>query len=62
MGANIVSDKRRAQARKHAERRYVCSCGRVCSGNGGWSSHKRACAVYQEARANARKRSTEDAA
>lgn len=48
---NIVSDKRRASARKHASRAHECPCGKVCHGNGGWSSHKRACAVYQAIRA-----------
>lgn len=42
-GPNIVNYKRKAAASKHASRRYVCKCGKVCHGNGGWSSHKRAC-------------------
>lgn len=40
---NIVSDKRRAAARKHALKTWTCSCGKQGRGNGGWSSHKRAC-------------------
>lgn len=51
MGANIVSEAKRNRARKHAARSYTCVCGRICHGNGGWSSHKRACAAYQDARA-----------
>ena len=45
-GNGIVSDKRRAQARKHADRSVTCLCGKVCHGNGGWSSHKKACSVW----------------
>ena len=56
--ANVVSDKRKAQARKHARREYTCSCGRVCLGNGGWSSHKRACPVLAEKRAAAAAKTT----
>lgn len=50
MPANIVTDAKRARARKHASRRHTCTCGRVCLGNGGWSSHKRSCLTYKEAR------------
>lgn len=42
-GMNIVSDSRRASARKHATRTFTCSCGKVARGNGGWSSHRKAC-------------------
>jgi len=45
-GNGIVSAKRREQARKHASRSFVCLCGKVCHGNGGSSSHKRACALW----------------
>ena len=40
-----------ASVRKHATRAHTCPCGKRCLGNGGWSSHKRACPVYQAARA-----------
>jgi hypothetical protein len=41
----IISDKRKASARKHAKRVHVCGrCGKECRGNGGWSSHRKACA------------------
>ncbi len=43
MAMNIVSDRRRAAARKHASRVYQCSCGKSVRGNGGWSSHRKAC-------------------
>lgn len=51
---NVVSEARRNQARKHATRVHRCTCGKVCRGNGGWSSHKRACKVYAEALASLR--------
>lgn len=38
----------RAKARAHAKHSHTCPCGRVVFGNGGWSSHKRACPVYQQ--------------
>jgi hypothetical protein len=44
-GPNIVSAKRRAAAQKHAARVYTCICGKVCHGNGGISSHKKACPI-----------------
>jgi hypothetical protein len=40
---NIVSEKRRAAARKHAQKVWLCVCGLQGKGNGGWSSHKKAC-------------------
>lgn len=43
MSAHIISAKRRTAASKHANRSRTCSCGRVCLGNGGWSSHRKAC-------------------
>lgn len=39
----VVSAKRRQQARKHAKRARTCACGKIVYGNGGWSSHRRAC-------------------
>lgn len=48
MGMNIVSDSRRAAARKHARRIYTCSCGKSVRGNGGWSSHRKACRKKKE--------------
>jgi hypothetical protein len=51
MSANIISDKRRTAARKHASRLRHCVCGKVCKGNGGWTSHTKACPAYAEAKA-----------
>ena len=50
MSANVVSARRRAQAAKHAQRAYTCVGGKVCRGNGGWTSHKRACPHWAERR------------
>jgi len=48
---HVISDKRKASARKHASRSRTCVCGKICRGNGGWSSHKRACEQWQAAKA-----------
>lgn len=50
MGAYTANGKRKSSM-THARRTHTCVCGRECRGNGGWSSHKKACAQYQEARA-----------
>lgn len=47
------TEKRRERARKHARRSWTCPCGRVCRGNGGASSHQRACPVYDKPRRDA---------
>jgi len=44
-----TSDGKRRSSMKHADRVHTCVCGKECRGNGGWSSHKRACALWQEA-------------
>ena len=36
---------RLAARRKHAKYARTCKCGRVVRGNGGWSSHQKACKV-----------------
>lgn len=46
MAKGVVSERRKAQARKHAARRWTCYCGKVCRGNGGKSSHKAHCQIY----------------
>lgn len=44
-----VSEARKAQARKHASRVWTCSaCGKPCRGNGGKTSHQRACQPFNE--------------
>lgn len=50
MGAYTANCKRKSSM-THARRTHTCVCGRECRGNGGWSSHKKACAQYREARA-----------
>lgn len=50
MGAYTANGKRKSSM-THARRTHVCVCGKECRGNGGWSSHKKACAQYQAARA-----------
>ncbi len=50
-GANISEAGRAGKAgySHHAIFSHTCVCGRVCKGNGGWNSHKRACKAWQEA-------------
>jgi hypothetical protein len=48
--AYTVSDQRRRSSQRHAERGWTCYCGRTVFGNGGISSHKRACPAYREKR------------
>ena len=45
--AYTINGKRRSSM-THARRTYTCVCGKECSGNGGWSSHKRACVTLAE--------------
>lgn len=49
-GANLVTDSRKRASRLHAVRSHECLCGKICHGNGGWSSHKKACPIFQAAR------------
>lgn len=42
---------KRKSSMTHARRTYTCVCGKQCRGNGGWSSHKRACQQWKDARA-----------
>lgn len=46
MTRGVVSLARRRAAQRHAERAWTCACGRTVHGNGGRSSHQRACLVY----------------
>lgn len=50
MSQYTASGKRKSSM-THARRTYTCVCGKECRGNGGWSSHKRACKQWQESRA-----------
>lgn len=47
-------DGKRKSSMKHASYTHTCYCGRVLRGNGGWASHKKACAVYRERRSAVR--------
>lgn len=40
-------ERRRQAAGRHALDVWTCVCGRVCRGNGGQSSHKRACRQWK---------------
>lgn len=40
---------RREKASRHASRSWTCVCGRTVLGNGGKSSHQRACRIWKEA-------------
>jgi hypothetical protein len=46
----VVTAARRHAAQVHANRSWTCSCGKVCWGNGGKSSHQRACRTNNEER------------
>ena len=41
-----TADGKRISAMTHARRSWTCVCGKEVSGNGGRSSHQRACTVY----------------
>lgn len=41
---------KRASASKHADHAWTCPCGRTVHGNGGTSSHQRACRAYKQHR------------
>lgn len=55
MSRTHTSNGKRRSSQAHARRVHVCVCGRSLVGNGGWSSHKKACPKFIEA-SNARKR------
>lgn len=46
-----TSTGKRKSSMTHATRTHTCMCGKVCRGNGGWASHKRACPSWSEYRA-----------
>jgi hypothetical protein len=43
-----TADGKRRSSQTHARHTWKCECGRVLNGNGGISSHKRACRVWAE--------------
>lgn len=49
MSARYTADGKRKSSMTHARHRWTCDCGFSCFGNGGSSSHKRACRVWAEA-------------
>ena len=48
MSKQYTADGRRRSSMTHAQRSWTCPCGRKVWGNGGKSSHQRACAVWAE--------------
>lgn len=48
MSNRYTADGKRKSSMVHAKRVRECACGRICRGNGGWSSHKRVCFVYKK--------------
>lgn len=43
MSVRYTSDGKRKSSMTHAKHAYLCSCGLIVHGNGGKSSHRRAC-------------------
>ena len=48
MSKRYTSDGKRKSSMVHATRTWTCDCGRKVAGNGGKSSHQRACDVWAE--------------
>ena len=46
MSKGYTADGKRISASTHARRSWTCVCGKEVSGNGGRSSHQRACLGY----------------
>lgn len=46
MSKGYTADGKRISASTHARRSWTCACGKEVFGNGGRSSHQRACLVY----------------
>ena len=57
-----TANGKRISSMTHAKRSVTCVCGKVCRGNGGWSSHRRACGPAQEARHRAEVQAAKDEA
>ena len=49
MSKLYTADGKRRSSMTHARRSWTCDCGRVVWGNGGKSSHQRACRTWAEA-------------
>jgi hypothetical protein len=50
MSSRYATGGKRLSSMTHARRSYTCVCGKRCTGNGGWSSHKRACMQRKDAK------------
>jgi hypothetical protein len=48
MSKQYTADGKRRSSMTHARHTWTCQCGRVLNGNGGISSHKRACRTWME--------------
>ena len=48
MSARYTSDGKRRSSMTHANHCWICPCGREVWGNGGKSSHQRACRIWAE--------------
>jgi hypothetical protein len=48
MSRQYTADGKRRSSQTHARHTWTCQCGRVLNGNGGISSHKRACRTWME--------------
>lgn len=48
MSKQYTADGKRRSSQTHAQHTWACQCGRVLNGNGGISSHKRACRAWME--------------
>ncbi|MDQ6949256.1 MAG: hypothetical protein M3256_24130, partial [Actinomycetota bacterium] len=44
MSGRYSASGKRISSMTHAKRSWTCTCGKVVTGNGGKSSHRRACA------------------
>lgn len=49
MSSRYTADGKRKSSMTHANRSWTCDCGRKVWGNGGKSSHQRACRTWAEA-------------
>lgn len=43
MSSRYTNNGKRLSSMVHAQRTHTCTCGKVVTGNGGKSSHRRAC-------------------
>ena len=48
MSSRYAAGGKRKSSMVHATRTWTCQCGRVLTGNGGKSAHKRGCRIWME--------------